>query len=102
MKKVAAIFASVIATILSMQISCAQPVAPTPSPVIEPPPIFAGIKSATSAAPIGLTLSLELNSTEFRPGEEVSIAVKEKNVLTNINTIQAAQSWPLSNLGLGP
>ncbi len=103
MKKLATIFSTFLVSILLVQASCsAPPIAPSPSPATKIPPDFAGIDSATSTAPIGLTLSLTLNSTQFKPGEEVSVSVRERNILTNINAIQAAQSWPLSGLGLGP
>jgi hypothetical protein len=53
-----------------------------------------GLNSTSSNSTNGLSLSLSLDGTTYPPGQEVSIAVYEKNTLPTINDVPAADNLP--------
>ena len=59
-----------------------------------------GLNSASTSSTNGLSLSLSLGSTTYQPGQEVSIAVDEKNALSTINNLSATDNLP-SEFGSG-
>jgi hypothetical protein len=69
----------------------------TPTPTIAP-----FTTSATVLSQNGLSLTLSLSATTYRPGEPIRITIEEKNTLTTANNITAANEWPVFNyLGVG-
>ena len=71
----------------------------------EPPPATSTTSSQTSAtvtAANGLSLTLSLASSTYKPGDRVSITIGENNVLTTENDIPAAGMWPARGLNVGP
>jgi hypothetical protein len=52
-----------------------------------------GLNSASTSSTNGLSLSLSLGSTTYQPGQEVSIAVDEKNALSTINNVTATTNF---------
>jgi len=74
--------------------------APTVTPNISTLP--PNISSTTSESVNGLILSLSLNSTTFKPGQEISVVIDEQNTLATENNVSASNSWPLKGLSLGP
>jgi hypothetical protein len=53
-----------------------------------------GLNSSSTSSTNGLSLSLSLGSTTYQPGQEVSIAVDEKNTLPTINDVPVADNLP--------
>ena len=80
----------------------AQVVSPSPtSSTSTPTPTnFSGEESTTYLSNSGLALSLSLSATEIQPGQQVSLTIAEKNTLNSMNTVQAANNWPLKGLGV--
>lgn len=75
----------------------------TTSPTIQPstPTTFdQTLVSVTSAN--GLSLTLSIDSTSYKSGDEVSITIDEKNTLTKDNNITVADLWPAQGLIDGP
>ncbi len=58
--------------------------------------------SASTTSADGLSLTLNLNSSTFHSGDEVSIAVSELNTLDKNIRVDAADKWPVSGLIAGP
>ena len=58
--------------------------------------------SSTVISKYGLSLTLSLNSTIYHPGEQVTVAIHEKNTLATENNIPVANRWPVQGLNLGP
>ena len=52
-----------------------------------------GLNSSSTSSTNGLSLSLSLGSTTYQPGQEVSIAVDEKNALSTINNVTATTNF---------
>ena len=63
---------------------------------------FGGVNSASSESVDGLSLSLSLDSTNYQPGQPVSIVIGETNTLSKTNNVSAADKWPFPGLGVGP
>jgi hypothetical protein len=63
---------------------------------------FNDVNTASSKSVSGLSLSLYLDSKTYQQGQQVNIAVYEKNTLKTTNIIAASAKWPLSRLGVGP
>ena len=56
----------------------------------------------TTNSSLGLELSLSLASTDYQPGESITINITEFNTLTTPNNLSAIEKdWPLSGLSLG-
>jgi hypothetical protein len=60
-----------------------------------------GGNSATSLSPIGLKLSLSLDSTIYQPGQQVTIVIVETNTLSKTNIVSISNKWSYSYLTLG-
>src|SRR5256712_2539109 len=67
-----------------------------------PPASYFDIGSTTVKSVDGLALSLLLNSTRIRPGQGISITVREPNPLSTVNNVSASTDWPLRGLNVGP
>jgi hypothetical protein len=65
-------------------------------------PITVDQYSSTVISKYGLSLTLSLNSTTYRPGEQISVTINEKNILPIEKKIHAANRWPVQGLNLGP
>jgi hypothetical protein len=61
-----------------------------------------GGNSATSLSPIGLKLSLSLDSTIYQPGQQVTIVIDETNTLSKTNNVSTSNKWPLNGLSVSP
>ena len=61
-----------------------------------------GVNSASSQSAKGLSLSLTLDSTVYRAGQEIRIAIDEKNMLSITNNVPTADKWPLEALSVNP
>jgi hypothetical protein len=92
MKTVLIILAVAAMLILPSQTACVTP----------EPPGFIGLNSGNVTSSNGLTLSLTMNSTRFKPGEEISFKITEYNTLQSTNRIEVSGNWPLPGLTLGP
>jgi Putative Ig domain len=55
---------------------------------------FNDVNTASSKPASGLSLSLSLDGTTYQPGQEVSIAVDEKNTLSTTNNVTATDNLP--------
>jgi hypothetical protein len=53
-------------------------------------------------APIGLNLSMALNTTLLQSGQGIDITITETNTLNTTITVNASDQWQLSSLSLGP
>jgi hypothetical protein len=56
--------------------------------------------SSTAIYGNGLSLTLSLNSTTYRAGEQVTLTIHEKNTLAAENNIPVANRWPVEGLTL--
>lgn len=56
---------------------------------------------ASAATPQNLRLSLTLNSTEFQPGEYVTMNASLTNMLSTLNNVTFAYQWPVKGLVSG-
>ena len=74
----------------------------TPTPTAMYMPITLDQYSSTVISRYGLSLTLSLNSTTYRPGEQISVTIDEKNILAVENNIHAADRWPVHGLTLTP
>jgi hypothetical protein len=63
---------------------------------------FNDVNTASSETVSGLSLSLYLDSKTYQQGQQVSIAVYEKNTLKTTNIIASSTKWPVSGLRVGP
>ena len=75
----------VIASLMTALTSCASNL-PTP---------------ATSVPGIGLSLTVSISSTDYKPGSKIIITIDETNTLAHENNVSAANAWPLKGLTLG-
>src|SRR2546425_5958657 len=73
-----------------------------PNNSFPPPASYFDIGSTTVKSVDGLALSLLLNSTRIRPGQGISITVRETNTLSTVNNVSASTHWPLRGLNVGP
>ena len=64
--------------------------------------VLSGVNSTSTISSNSLRLTLSLDSTTYEPGQSVTIAIDETNVLPSTNNIPASDKWPLSTLGVGP
>jgi len=74
----------------------------TPTPTGTYTPITLDQYSSTVISRYGLSLTLSLNSTTYRPGDQISVTIHEKNILARENNIHGADRWPVQGLRLGP
>jgi len=58
--------------------------------------------SSTAISRDGLSLTISLNSTNYHPGEQISVNIEEKNILPTQNEVRAADRWPVHGLTLTP
>ena len=63
---------------------------------------FSGITSASSKLANGLTLTLSLDAATYRPGQEITTFVDERNASSKMNHVPSSSHWPLNGLELGP
>jgi len=61
-----------------------------------------GDNSVSSLSINGLSLSLVIDATIYRPGEEVTITIDEKNTLSTQNNVPTAEKWSISGLSVNP
>ena len=59
------------------------------------------INTASSASANGLSLSLSLDTTTYRPGQEISIVLDVKNTWPETNHVPISNNWPYSDLASG-
>jgi hypothetical protein len=59
------------------------------------------INTVSSASANGLSLSLSLDMTTYKPGQDVSITVDVKNTWPETNHVPVADNWPYSDLASG-
>ena len=52
--------------------------------------------------PLGLNLSVAMNTTLLQSGQGIEIIISEANILNTTNTINASTHWQFSPLSLGP
>jgi hypothetical protein len=57
--------------------------------------------SASISSISGLSLSLSLDSTTYKPGQNVYITIEEHNTLNTNTTVPAANNWALNYLAMG-
>jgi hypothetical protein len=69
----------------------------TSAPLID----FNNVNSASSQSANGLSLSIFLDATTYRPGQQVSIVIDVRNTLSNANLIPVSSDWSYNDLGLG-
>ena len=62
---------------------------------------YNNINTASSISTNGLSLSLSLNMTTYRPGQEVSIVLDVKNTWPETNHVPVSNNWPYSDLASG-
>jgi hypothetical protein len=74
----------------------------TPTATATYTPITLDQYSSTVISRYGLSLTLSLNSTTYHPGEQISVAIHEKNNLPIENNIHVANGWPVQGLSLSP
>lgn len=74
----------------------------TPTSTATYTPVTLDQYSSTVVSGNGLSLTLSLNSTTYRPGEQISITISEMNILAIENNIRAANRWAIQGLRLGP
>jgi len=63
---------------------------------------FNGVNSASSKSANGLSLSLSLDSTTYKPGQQLTIVIDEINTLSKTNKVYTADKWPLTGLSVSP
>ena len=61
-----------------------------------------GDNSVSSLSINGLSLSLVIDAIIYRPGEEVTITIDEKNTLSTQNNVPTADKWSMSGLSVNP
>jgi hypothetical protein len=66
------------------------------------PTDFNNVNSVSSQPANGLSLSLSLDAKTYRPGQEISIVLDEKNTLSVPNNVLASDNWSYANLEIGP
>ncbi len=59
------------------------------------------VNSASSQAANGLSLSLALDATTYKPGQDVSIAVDVKNTRPETNDVPVSNDWSYNQLTTG-
>ena len=74
----------------------------TPTSTATYTPITLDQYSSTVVSDNGLSLTLSLNSTTYNQGEQITVAIHEKNTLAIENNIRAANRWAIQGLRLGP
>ena len=55
---------------------------------------FGGVNSTASSSTNGLILTLSLDAKTYYRGQEVQIAINEKNILTKTNSLAVSDQWP--------
>lgn len=65
-------------------------------------PITFDQSSASVTAANGLSLTLSIGSTSYKPGEQVSVNIDEKNTLAQDNNVPVAALWPIQGLTDSP
>jgi hypothetical protein len=79
--------------------SATQNTSSTSTPLTSPMTTeFSGVNSAVSKSVNGLSLSLSLNSTTYRPGQAVSLVIDEQNTLSTTNKVPVSDTWPYRHL----
>jgi hypothetical protein len=61
-----------------------------------------GDNSVSSLSINGLSLSLTIDTTTYRSGEEATITVDENNTLSTQNNVPTADKWSMSGLSVNP
>lgn len=93
-----AIAAIVIASGLYLAYFSPNIVGPTNSTIYKPSPLSGESSNAT----LGLELKLVLNSSLLFSGGGVTINVTVSNMLNSTNNVTTSNTWPVSDLALGP
>jgi hypothetical protein len=58
--------------------------------------------SSTAISRSGLSLTMSLDSTDYRPGEQIAVNIGEKNIVPAENLVRPADRWPVSGLSISP
>ena len=61
---------------------------------------FNGINTASSQSANGLSLSLSLDSTTYKPGDTINMVVSEKSMLKITNKLLVSDKWPIHGLSV--
>ena len=61
---------------------------------------FNGINTASSQSANGLSLSLSLDSTTYKPGDTITMVVSEKSILKTTNKLLVSDKWPIHGLSV--
>ncbi len=93
-----AVFALVVLLVALVVGGCRGPSGPTGIP----PTTAFQETSATIASADGLSLTLSLDSTNYHPGDQVTVTIDEYNTSVTENKVDAADKWPVKGLSLGP
>jgi type II secretory pathway pseudopilin PulG len=64
--------------------------------------IASSMSASTTDEPLGLNLSMAMNTTLLQSGQGIDVIISEKNTLSTTNTVNTSDKWQLSSLSLGP
>jgi hypothetical protein len=83
-------------------LTSAVTVSPTSTPLTSTTTETTTIHTAQTESANGLRLSLSLDATTYKAGQEITITIDEQNTRSTANNNAAAQNWPMAKLAVGP
>jgi hypothetical protein len=89
-------------TKITPALTSAVTASPTSTPLTSTTTETTTIHTAQTESANGLRLSLSLDATTYKVGQEITITIDEQNTRSTANNIAATQNWPLAKLAVGP